>query len=221
MNILDIPFLELDIDIDLDKLKAEVDIVSNKYGYESYKSNYLLARRKYKKAWSGVSLYSTNGSLYDDFEEGPYYNDIQPTELEDIVPYMFSIINKIYGDSPKSKVRLMRISPKTSLLWHSHVQEHNQATKDLVIQIPIYLPKGFKYCVVHKDEFKWWKRLHKPSWFKTLAESNFKEGRAFYFNSYHYHNVYNPTDEYRATIMFYVDVTHPHIEKMFLKCLKK
>tara|TARA_R110002096_G_C14354213_1_gene703371 strand:+ start:27 stop:767 length:741 start_codon:yes stop_codon:yes gene_type:complete len=244
MNILDIPFLELDVDIDVDKLKSELKIIEknlemmttlpnspgtsffkksdiknsiNKFGiFSPYKTAYWFAKRKYKQAWSGISLYSMNGSLYGDFKEGPYRNgNIQPTEIKKIAPYMFSIIDKIYGDSVKSKVRIMRIAPKSSLYWHSHVHEHGQAISDLVVQIPIHLPKGFKYCVVHKDEWKWWKRLHKPSWFKTLKESSFEEGKAFYLNSYHYHNVYNPSNEYRTTIMFYVDATHTHIQKLF------
>ena len=40
-----------------------------------------------------------------------------------------------------------------------------------------------------------------------------EEGNAYYFNSYHYHNVYNPTND-RTSIMFYVDLNHPHIENI-------
>ena len=130
------------------------------------------------------------------------------------MPYTYSVIDKIYGDSPKSRVRIMRIAPKSSLVWHSHVQEHGQEETELTIQLPIELPKGFEYSVVNKGEFRWWKRFYKPSWFKSAESFQFEEGKAYYFNSYHYHNVYNPSNEYRTTIMFYVDYTHPHIKKL-------
>ena len=54
----------------------------------------------------------------------------------------------------------MRISPPDSLVWHSHVQEHNQPDWLLTIQVPIVVPEKFEYCVVHKDEFKWYKRFY-------------------------------------------------------------
>jgi hypothetical protein len=215
MKLNDTSHLKLNVDIDLNKLKSELDIIEDAYSYRNYHSIFLGARYKYKRAWSGISLYGTNGTLYNDFYEGsPEEGLIEPTELKKVAPYMFDVINKIYGDSTKSRVRLMRIAPKSSLLWHSHVQEHGQDENELTIQIPISCPKGFKYCVVDKDEFKWWKRLHRPNWFKSLSEFELEEGNAYYFNSYHYHNVYNPTNQYRIALMFYIDSTHPHIKEL-------
>ena len=220
MDLKNISHLKLNVDIDLIKLKAELSTLNESYRYENYHSIFFGARRKYKRAWSGISLYGTNGTIHNDFYEGsPDSGVIEPTELEDVVPYMFDVVNSIYGDSPKSRVRIMRIAPKSSLLWHSHVQEHGQDVNELTIQIPITCPNGFKYCVVDKDEFKWWKRFHKPNWFKSLSEFEMNEGNAYYFNSYHYHNVYNPTDEYRTSIMFYVDSTHPHIQDLIKSSL--
>ena len=234
---INIPFLKLKVDIDLDKLKYESKLISDKYGYNNYNSkiykgfkNYW-AGRKYEKSWSGISLYSSDGSLYNDMTEGPVWG-VQPTELQSIAPYMFSVLDKIYKGSPKSRIRLLRIAPKSSLLWHSHVLEsisktnknHSQQYTTLTIQIPINLPKGFKYCVVDKDEFKQWKLFkkyfYKPQWFKTLREGKFEEGNAYYFNSYHYHNVYNPSDQYRTSLMFYIDMNYNDIKKLINKSLK-
>ena len=215
MNLNNEPYLKLNVDIDLKKLKSELAIIDDAYQYRNYHSLFFGAKRKYKRAWSGISLYGTNGGIHNDFYEGsPDEGSIEATELKNVVPYMFDVINRIYGDSTKSRVRLMRIAPKSSLLWHSHVQEHGQDENELTIQIPISCPKGFKYCVVNKDEFKWWKRLHKPNWFKSLSEFELEEGNAYYFNSYHYHNVYNPTKKYRTALMFYVDSNHPHIKEL-------
>jgi len=221
MDLNNISHLKLNVDIDLKKLKSELSVLNESYRYENYHSIFFGAKRKYRKAWSGISLYGTDGTIHNDFYEGaPESNTIKATELEAVVPYMFDVVNRIYGDSAKSRVRLMRIAPKSSLLWHSHVQEHGQYETELTIQLPINLPKGFKYCVVDKDEFKWWKRFHKPQWFKSLNEFEMEEGNAYYFNSYHYHNVYNPTDEYRTTLMFYVDYTHPHIKNLIDSSIK-
>ena len=211
----DVPYIDLGIDLDLDKLKSECNSILTLYNTSNYNSSFYLARRKYRNAWSGISLWGSDGNLYSDFTEGDIQGDNKPTELTKIAPYTYSVIEKIYGNSPKSRVRLMRIKPGKSLLWHSHVQEHGQDENELTIQIPINLPKGFKYCVVDKDEFRWWKRLYRPSWFKNVQCFEFQEGRAYYFNSYHYHNVYNPTKEWRDTLMFYVDYNHEDIKKLF------
>ena len=216
MNITDISYLRLNIDIDLEKLKSEMSILNESYKFEDYHSVFFGAKRKYKKSWSGIALYGTDGELYNDFYEGLHNNDkpILPTELESKLPYMYEVIDKVFGDSPKSIVRLMRIAPNSSLLWHSHVQEHKQNPNQLIVQIPIEMPDGFKYCVVHKDEFKWWKRFHKPNWFKSLSEFEMEEGNAYYFNSYHYHNVYNPSKEYRTALMFYINAEHSDIQSL-------
>ena len=138
MDLKNISHLKLNVDIDLRKLKAELSTLNESYRYENYHSIFFGARRKYKRAWSGISLYGTNGTIHNDFYEGsPDSGVIEPTELEDVVPYMFDVVNSIYGDSPKSRVRIMRIAPKSSLLWHSHVQEHGQDVNELTIQIPI------------------------------------------------------------------------------------
>ena len=62
----DIPWLELDIDIDLEKLSKEYQILLDNYTFEDYKTIFWQVRRKYKKAWSGISLISSDGSLYSD-----------------------------------------------------------------------------------------------------------------------------------------------------------
>lgn len=223
MNITDISHLRLNIDIDLDKLKSEMSILNESYKFENYHSIYFVAKRKYKKSWSGVALYGTNGELYDDFYEGLHNSGkpILPTELKSKLPYMYEVIDKVYGDSPTTIVRLMRIAPKSSLLWHSHVQEHKQSESELIIQIPIEMPTGFKYCVVNKDEFKWWKRFNKPNSFKSLSEFEMEEGNAYYFNSYHYHNVYNPSNQYRTALMFYVNSQHPYVDELLKSSIEK
>ena len=164
-----IPFLELDIDIDLPKLIEEYQALSNKYEFKDYRTNFWQVRRKYRKAWSGISLISSDGSLYKDmYEDGTEQYNFQKTELQKIVPYMYELCETISGNQLDSRARIMRIAPKKSLVWHSHVLEHGQEEWELTIQIPIIMPERFEYCVVSAHEFKWWKRFHKPNWFKNI-----------------------------------------------------
>ena len=96
----DIPWLELDIDIDLEKLSKEYQILLDNYTFEDYKTIFWQVRRKYKKAWSGISLISSDGSLYSDLYEGNTNgHNFQKTKLKDLVPYMYEVIEKISNDS--------------------------------------------------------------------------------------------------------------------------
>ena len=78
---------------------------------------------------------------------------------------------------------------------------HRQNMKRLVVQIPIYVPQGFTYSVVRANDLS---KLRKGQKVKTY-DMEYKAGRAYIFNSYHPHNVFNNTDEYRITLMTYMD----------------
>jgi hypothetical protein len=217
-----IPFLELDIDIDLNKLIGEYNLLKTTYSFESYNTNFWQVRRKYRNAWSGISLISSDGSLYKDmYEDSTHQDNFQKTELKSLVPYMYEICGTISGNQLDSRARVMRIAPKKSLVWHSHVLEHGQAEWQLTIQIPIVMPEKFEYCVVDSSEFKWWKRFHRPNWFKNIFRKKLEVGKAYYFNSYHYHNVYNYSNEYRATIMLYIDLRNEKVRDLVKRSLNK
>ena len=83
------------------------------------------------------------------------------------------------------------------------------------------MPSEFEYCVVDKDEFRWWKRFYKPNWFKKIWRGRLEVGKAYYFNSYHYHNVYNYSNEYRATIMLYIDLKNEYVYNLVNRSLNK
>ena len=69
-----------------------------------------------------------------------------------------------------------------------------------------HLPEKFEYCVVNKNDFRWYKRFYKPNWFNKIERKKLLPGKAYVFNSYHYHNVYNYSDDYRVTLMLYLDL---------------
>ena len=84
-----IPFLELDIDIDLPKLIEEYQALSNKYEFKDYRTNFWQVRRKYRKAWSGISLISSDGSLYKDMYERPLL--LKEPSLDNAIAFVRSI----------------------------------------------------------------------------------------------------------------------------------
>jgi hypothetical protein len=109
--------------------------------------------------------------------------------------------------------RIMRIAPRESLLWHSHVLEHKQPEWQLTCQVPIIMPDNFEYCVVHKDDYTKEKKFYKPDQFTKIWRKKLSTGKAYIFNSYHYHNVFNYTNEYRVTLMLYLDSRTEKVKK--------
>jgi hypothetical protein len=219
-KVLDTPFINLDIDVDVERLLAEYKKVDELYGFQNYRTNYWAVRGKYAKSWSGICLISSDGGLYSDMYEG-FQSQTQRTELTEVCPYMYTLIDAIGGKWYNDRARIMRISPKESLVWHNHTFEHGQPATNLTVQIPIIVPEGFEYSVVRNTDFKWYKRFSKSSSFKRKSTKYPKPGEAFIFNSFHYHNVFNPSDEHRATLMFYVDYENPHVKKLVDTSLKR
>lgn len=216
-EVLSTPFIKLDINIDGDDLLNEYKSIEEKYSFESYNTKYWPVRKKYARSWSGICLISSDGGLYTDMHEGRT-SAAKETELKDSCPYFYQTIKNLNGEG--CRARIMRISPHESLVWHSHVQEHNQPDWLLTIQVPIIVPEKFEYCVVHKDEFKWYKRFYKPNWFKSVSRKRLEPNNAYVFNSYHYHNVYNYSNEYRVTMMLYLDLRQPRVFELVKRSLK-
>lgn len=219
-QVLDAPFIDLNIDVDVERLVSEYKAVEAKYGFENYKTKYWPVRRKYAKSWSGICLISSDGGLYSDMYEG-FQSKTRRTALTEMCPYMYSLIEQIGGKQFNDRARILRIAPKESLVWHNHTFEHGQPATKLTVQIPIIVPEGFEYNVVNNTHFKWYKRFSKGSAFKWRAVKKPKAGEAFIFNSFHYHNVFNPSNEHRATLMFYVDYNNPHVKKVVDDALKR
>ena len=209
-------FIELNAEVDNQKLLKEYKAVEERYGFENYRTNYWPVRRKYAKAWSGICLVSSDGGLFSDLYEGPQAAS-KSTGLEPMCPYFYQLIKELGGEG--CRARIMKISPHESLVWHSHVQEHGQPEWSLTCQVPIVVPREFEYCVVHKDEFKWYKRFYRPSWFKNIERKRLRTGKAYIFNSYHYHNVYNYSDKDRIALMLYLDLRNPKVRNLIERSL--
>jgi len=218
----DIPWLPIDIDIDIVKLKQEYKFVCENYEFQEYTATHEVVREKYAKAWSGISLISSDGSLYNDLRRGvgiSNKSDYLPTELKNYCEYFYELIDLFFARN--SRCRIMRISPQSSLVFHSHVLDHGQPETNLTIQIPIEMPENFEYCVVNEKNFTKDKRFALPSSFENIHRGKLDVGKAYYLNSYHYHNVFNYSDTYRATIMLYCDLRDENVKQLIKKSLVK
>lgn len=221
-----IPFLPLDIRVPLSDMRKEYDqIIEKGYKLTHYQTNYKLVRNYYAKSWSGICLISSDGGLYTDLSEGDIQSSVSEfaqTELLEHCPSFFQLISDLNHNASNTRARIMKISPKRSLLWHSHVLEHGQPEYILTVQVPIYVPKDFRYCVIDKNEFHWYKRFMSFKRFKSLSTSNLQAGSAYVFNSYHYHNVFNlDSSESRITLMVYLDLRNDGIRNLINRSIQR
>ena len=211
--------IELDVEVNLEKLLQEYNVIEKKYSLEYYKAKHWGVKKKYAKSWSGICLKSSDGGLYTDLNgDGGSGLVAYDTELKDQCPYFYQLIQELGGKN--CHTRIMRVSPNESIVWHSHVQELNQEEPELVVQIPIIVPKQCEWCIVDKDEWKWYKRFYPRSWFKNIECKRLEAGKAYIFNSYHYHNVFNDSNEYRVTLMMYLDLRNLTFYNLVEKNLK-
>ena len=196
-KLLRIPHLDLGLEFDAVRMAEEIKIIDN---FAPYKSKDPISADLYEKNWSGASLVSIDGSVFGDMEELKTYPTIEPkkTPLADRCPYLMQILDRLKATSERT--RIMRIAPKGQLDWHSHVLHHKQNVKRLVVQVPIFLPKEFRYSVINAKDFN---KLKRGESVKTY-DMQYQPGKAYIFNSYHPHNVFNPSEEYRITLMTYM-----------------
>jgi len=54
-----------------------------------------------------------------------------------------------------------------------------------------------------------------------LLEKKLIAGKAYIFNSHHYHNVYNYSDEYRITLMLYLDLREKKVQDIVQDSINK
>jgi hypothetical protein len=207
-----IPHLDLGLTYNPITMLEEV----KNFNYANYQTSYATAKELYEKNWSGASLISIDGSVFGDMSELKIYPKISPKEtaLASQCPYLMSILHDI--GSSKERSRIMRIAPKGTLDWHSHVLHHKQDPKRLVVQIPIIVPKGFTYSVMHAKDLS---SLKKGKPVKTY-DKEYKEGKTYVFNSFHPHNVFNPSNEYRITLMTYMNIDNPKSKKILEKAVE-
>ena len=221
-KLLTIPHLDLGTWYYPEELHAELHFeILNWYKMVPYESRYADGNEDfYREAWSGISLVGPSEDprvgMHED-NEGPY----QLTALGVECPNIMDAVYEIAGDSYRaSPVRVMRIAAGRSLGWHSHTKDHRQQPSRVTVQIPIDMPEGFEYVVTTGPNVK--SRIPPEVHDEGLVHrAHYEPGRAYVFNSFEYHNVFNPSSEDRYTIMFYVDVVeNEHFRKIVAQAVE-
>lgn len=164
----------------------------------------------YKLNWVSTALYSIDGSTKSDPEE-PWTGDFIPTEAIKLCPYTDSIIKQLGGG--KLLARLDNILPHSSVGWHGHQGEARQPPWISVYQLPLSIPRQAKYSVLNSMDY----RLSDFSSPIPQYDLSYEEGRLYVFNSYHYHNAFNDSDEPMLFIRFYVDIRDSSVEEFLRK----
>lgn len=220
-QLINIPFMSLHREFDLDWLKKEASQVDRYVPYMTVFGNEEL-KAKYARAWAGRSLLayeedSTSGmtELVGEAAERALTLPLVSTDLALSCPYIMSVVEDLRGHFRHA--RLMRIAPKSSLSWHSHVNNQGQRPTTVTVHVPILMPEEFRYSVTKGSNLQGGKVVDQSKVFNA----KFTAGRATYFNSYHYHNVFNDSDEERISLMLYVGLYDEVAFDMFLAALGK
>jgi len=205
-TLLRIPHLDLNVQCDVEDLNTELDFVVETFPFVPYETKFAsgLAKKFYKDSWKGLSLVGETFSGYNGMTEqtGTPPAVYRKTGIGGKCQHMIDAVEKVIGSYHTTPIRIMCIPPGRNLGWHSHTADHQQSPAKVTIQIPITMPDGFEYVVTTKDNVK--SRLPPELHDDNKAHrARYEPGRAYIFNSFHYHNVFNPSEQPRYTLMFY------------------
>lgn len=165
-----------------------------------------------KENWVSYSLYSIDGSSVSNPEE-PWTGDFKPTSIIKQCPYLDSVIRSLGGG--KLLARVEHILPNSSVGWHGHVVEAGQPEWISVVQLPLSIPKDSKYSVINFMDYRL-SDFNKPI---PQYDATYENGNVYIFNSYHYHNAFNYSDDPMIMIRFYVDLREPSVQQYIQKAL--
>jgi hypothetical protein len=210
-----IAHLPLPVYYDIEKLKKEIlSIPYDFHYYQSSLSNGVIMDLFDNRVWESLALISLDGKMIPNPAE-EWVGDFKETELKEICPYTYQIINDFGGG--KLLARIEKLMPKIGTVgWHSHILEARQPDWISVIQIPVSIPKESKHSVISYMDYRG-STYKKPL---KVYEECYKEGQLYVLNSYHYHNAFNYSDEPMYIIRFYVDSREPKIKEIFDESIK-
>lgn len=192
-----IPFLDLGVRFDSERMKSEIDSLSEFKSYKSLYTNDDFA------GWTGISLTSQDGNQYSGLSEERTSVRVYTTEAGEKCPYILECIKSI---SPLTidwlKIRVMKLGSSQSIKWHSH-SDHGQQKNIITLQLPVTMPRDFIYAITPRWNIS---VIENKSVLKNpylVYTTKLNPGRVSFFNSYHFHNVFNYSNEDRYTVMFY------------------
>jgi hypothetical protein len=190
-----IAHLPLNIEFDASRILSEIQGLELT-PYNSWED--IKAGTDIQSSWDSIALYSINGDTRSDAKE-PWTGDFKETEAIKQCSYLQEVLLSLGGGDLLARVE--RITPNGSAGWHSHVLESKQPDWISVWQLPIYIPKESKFSVINYMDYRC-SDFNKPI---PVYEETYQEGKVYCFNSHHYHNAFNYSDEPMIMVRFYVD----------------
>ena len=201
-----IPHLPLSFSFDAKRMEDEIRAMP--FPLMSYNANIQKGYNHNSEGWNNLSLYSYDGSIFCDTNEGDGGNALlerfgkfQKTGLSEYLPYTYEVLDSL--GAGKSLCRIEEVMPNTIIGWHSHVLEFHQPENILIVQLPICIPEGFKNSVVDYKKYRGSDFSIEPI---VSYDSKYIPGTPYIFNSHHYHNVFNYSEKPALMIRFFVDI---------------
>lgn len=199
-----IPHLPLNIEFDASKILLEIEKLQF-FSYNSWED--IKAGTDIESSWDSIALYSIDGQTKSDPKE-PWTGTFQETEAIKQCPYLKEVLLSLGGG--QLLARIEKINPKGSAGWHSHALESKQPEWISVWQLPIQMPSGAKFSVLHYMDYRC-SDFSEPI---PVYDESYSVGEVYCFNSYHYHNAFNYGDSPMIMVRFYVDSRNPEICKI-------
>jgi hypothetical protein len=210
-NLSQIAHLPLNIEFDASRILSEIkDLQLTSYNsWEDIK-----AGTDIESSWDSIALYSIGGKSQSDPKE-PWTGNFQETDAIKRCPYLQEVLLSLSGGDLLARIE--RINCNGSAGWHSHTLESKQPEWISVWQLPIQIPKNSKFSVINYMDYRC-SDFNKPI---PVYEETYIEGKVYCFNSYHYHNAFNYSNEPMIMVRFYVDSRKPQIKDILESSINK
>lgn len=205
-----------------DAKKIEDEIRSMPLELHDYEATMQSNHEHIVTKWKNLSLYSHNGEYLCDKLEGAGPGELEriwgkfhKTKLVEYLPYTYQVIDDL--GAGKALARIEEIRPKATMGWHNHVFELFHPETMMIVQLPIKIPKLFKYSVISNKDYRMTDFGQSNA---KIYETTYTPGTPVVFNAYHYHNVFNYDQEQeRLTIRFFADIRDPKVYKIMEKAV--
>jgi len=213
-----IPHLSLDLEFDLPSMLKELENIDVYVGYQTNFDSELV-KAHYARAWKGRTLTGISPNSKDGIREstpvkGEETAKIIPTDLAIQCTNIMRSIRSIGGDQRIS--RIMKITPGESLRWHNHV-DNGQTNRIFTVHIPLVMPDNFTYVVADNGNMDTRRRILLDS--KAVHAAKYPLARPTIFNSLHYHNVFNPDQTERISLMMYCTFNNAWFKHSVIRAL--
>lgn len=194
-----IPHLELPFTFDVQRIREELS--HQPYPLMPYVA---YANTGTETRWNSLALHSINGEIFSDPKE-TWEGNFQSTGMCEYMPYTYEVIKQFHGG--KLLARIEEILPHSTAGWHSHQLENYQPDWLIVCQLPVYMPADSKFSIVSYTDYRGSDFRQAPRTF----EKTYETGKVYVFNSYHYHNVFNHSDDSMIMVRFYLDLREKEV----------